>query len=69
MMSTPALSALLHAHVHAAVHGGAGHVRVIRQTVNLVFDLHRELARRREYEHARFPGRSKRELFGVPLIQ
>ena len=53
MMSTPALSARSWiAHLDAAVDGGAGHRRVIREAVNLVFDLHRELARRRQHQHA-----------------
>ena len=42
---------LLHAHVDTAVDGGARHPRVIRQAVDFVLDLHRELTRRREYEN------------------
>ncbi len=46
--------ALLDAHVDAAVHRGARDRRVIGQPVNLVLDLHRQLARRREHQHAGF---------------
>ena len=44
--------ALLHAHVDAAVNCGARNRRVVREAVNLVLDLHGELARRREHEDA-----------------
>ena len=44
--------ALLDAHLDAAVDGGARHRRVVGEPVNLVLDLHRELARRREHQHA-----------------
>ena len=44
--------ALLHAHLDAAVDGGAGDRRVVREAVDFVFDLHGELARRREDQHA-----------------
>ena len=44
--------ALLHAHLDAAVDGGARDGRVVREAVDLVFDLHGELARRREHQHA-----------------
>ena len=46
--------ALLHAHLDAAVDRGAGDVRVVGEAVDLVLDLHRELARRREDQHAAF---------------
>ena len=48
--------ALLNAQFHAAVHRCARHARVVREAVNLVLDLHRELARRCEHENARFRG-------------
>ena len=44
--------ALLHAHLDAAIHRGAGDGRVVGEAVNLVLDLHGELARRRENQHA-----------------
>ena len=46
--------ALLHAHLDAAVHGGTRNGRVVGQAVDFVLDLHRQLTRRREDEHARF---------------
>ena len=51
--------ALLHAHLDAAVDGGARDGRVIREAVDLVFDLHGELARRREHQHAALGRRSR----------
>jgi hypothetical protein len=45
--------ALLHPHLDAAVDGGAGDGGVIGEAVDLVFNLHCELARRREHEYAR----------------
>ena len=51
--------ALLHAHLDAAVDRGAGDRRVIGEAVDLVFDLHGELARRREHQHARSSGRAR----------
>ena len=44
--------ALLRAHLDAAVDGGARDGRVIRQPVDFVLDLHGQLARRREHQHA-----------------
>jgi len=44
----------LRAHFDASVDRGARDGRVVREAVDLVFDLHGELARRREHEHARF---------------
>ena len=44
--------AFLRAHFHAAVDRRAGNAGVIRQPVDLVFDLHRELARRCQHQHA-----------------
>ena len=61
-----AQGALLHAHLDAAVDGGARDRRVIRQAVNLVFDLHGELARRREDEHAALRGRRFRRRRSAP---
>ena len=55
-MSTPALSALLlHVHRHAAVDGDARDRRVIREALDLIFDLHGQLARRRQDQRARAP--------------
>ena len=46
--------ALLWPHLDAAVDGGTRDGGVIREAVNLVLDLDRELARGREHQHARF---------------
>ena len=51
--------ALLHAHLDAAVDRGAGDGGVIGEAVDFVLDLHRELARRREHEHAALRGRCR----------
>jgi hypothetical protein len=45
--------ALLRAHRHTAVDGGARDRRVIRKPLHLVVDLRRQLARRREHQRAR----------------
>ena len=45
--------AFLRLHRHAAVDGDARHRRVIREALNLVVDLRRELARGREDQRAR----------------
>ena len=47
--------AFLHAHLDAAVDRRACDRGVIGEPVNLVFDLHRELARRGEDQHAALP--------------
>ena len=44
---------LLRPHADAAEHGRAGHRRVHREGVEIVQDLRRELARRREHQRAR----------------
>ena len=44
---------LLLGHVDAAEHRDAGHRRVIREALHLIFDLHRELTGRRENQRAR----------------
>ena len=44
---------LLLIHRHAAIDGNAGQIRVIRESLNVVFNLHRELAGRRQDQHAR----------------
>ncbi len=65
-MSTPARSdALLRVHRHAAVDGRARDRRVIREALDLVVDLRRELARRREDERARDVVRLARAAFAV----
>ncbi len=57
MMSTPARErAFLDAHLDAAVDGGAGDRRVVREPVDLVLDLHGELARRRQDQDAALGG-------------
>ena len=45
--------ALLHVHRHAAVDGDARDRRVIGQALHLIFDLHGQLARRRQHQRAR----------------
>ena len=52
--------ALLRAHLDAAVDRRAGDAGVVREAVDFVFDLHRELARRREHEHAALARPSRR---------
>jgi len=44
--------ALLATHFNAAINCGAGDGRVVRESVNFVFDLNRELTCRREHQHA-----------------
>ena len=43
---------LLLIHRHAAVDGNAGQIGVIRESLNVVFNLHGELAGRRQNQHA-----------------
>ena len=59
--------ALLAAHFDAAVDGRARHRRVVREAVDFVFDLDRELARRREHQHAALGRRGLRRRGQQPL--
>ena len=58
---------LLRVHRHAAVDRDARNRRVVRQPLHLVFDLDRELARRRQHQRARSGGRSGGALGEEPL--
>jgi len=47
----------LHVAVHAAVHGNPRQRRVVGEPREVVLDLHRQLARRRQHQHPDHPGR------------
>ena len=61
--------ALLHAHLDAAVDRRARDGGVVGEAVDFVLDLHRELARRREHQHAALARRPLRRSAGdVPRV-